>query len=272
MAIAISQIETKNMVTRSKLPDADYVINPYVGCIHKCIYCYAEFMKRFTNHNEDWGEFLDIKNGAAAFGDTDLSDKTVLISSVTDAYNPLERKYCKMRGILSALTEYNIHIDILTKSSLVIRDLDLLLQQKHVKVGLSLNTLDDSFRSKTEPRASCVPDRIGALKQLKEAGLETYIFVGPIFPGITNLESIVEEVYKYTDNIYFENLNLRGAYKKRVMAFINNEFPQNARLYDDIFNKKCADYWTEMEQQIHNLFKGRINYKCYFFHDKIKKK
>ena len=56
------QIEAKEIIIKSKLPSADYVVNAYTGCTHKCIYCYAEFMKRFTNHNEEWGEFIDIKN------------------------------------------------------------------------------------------------------------------------------------------------------------------------------------------------------------------
>ncbi|MCL2253920.1 MAG: radical SAM protein [Lachnospiraceae bacterium] len=271
MAVKLNELTCKNILTKSKLPDADYVINPYVGCTHKCIYCYAEFMKRFTKHSEEWGCFLDVKNGYVKLKTGDLSDKTVLISSVTDAYNPFEKKYEKMREILSTLIESDIRIDILTKSSLVVRDIDLLSKLKHIKIGFSINTLDDDFRKKTEPGAGSIGERIVALKKLKECGIETYAFVGPIFPEISNIELIVESLYKYVDNFYFENLNLRGTYKQRVMDFIGIEFPHLINLYENIYNRKIMSYWVETEKNIEKIFGTRMNYKCYFYHDKIKK-
>lgn len=117
----IKEIEVGSYITASKLPDADYVINPYVGCTHKCIYCYAEFMKRFTNHKEDWGSFLDIKVSDTKSDYNKREGTSILIGSVTDAYNAYEKKYRITREILKNLSNVKCHVEVLTKSDLVYR-------------------------------------------------------------------------------------------------------------------------------------------------------
>jgi DNA repair photolyase len=100
--LRIREIKAKTIITKSGL-DVDYVINPYVGCLHGCIYCYARFMKRFTNHHEPWGKFLDVKINASELipkNSKKYKGKAIMISSVTDPYQPAERKYKLMRGIL----------------------------------------------------------------------------------------------------------------------------------------------------------------------------
>lgn len=106
---------------------------------------------------------------------------TILIGSVTDAYNPFESKYCITQSILKQLSSCVARIEILTKSKLVCRDIDLLKEIPNVAVGVSLNTTNDLFRSKTEPYAASVKDRIETLKALHEAGISTYLFVAPFF-------------------------------------------------------------------------------------------
>lgn len=116
----IQEVITNSYLSVSKLPDADYVINPYIGCPHKCIYCYAEFMKRFTNHSsENWGDFVDIKRCKKKINLNRINNSaTILIGSVTDAYNPLEKEYEITRKILEELISCQAHIEILTKSDL----------------------------------------------------------------------------------------------------------------------------------------------------------
>ena len=86
----INIIKTKNYLSKSGLPGTDYVVNPYVGCPHACKYCYACFMKRFTNHPEPWGEFIDIKKCDTPINLRRISEKSVFLSSVTDCYNPYD--------------------------------------------------------------------------------------------------------------------------------------------------------------------------------------
>ncbi|MFC1751442.1 radical SAM protein, partial [Pseudomonadota bacterium] len=179
----IKEINAKNILTKSKLTGCDYVINPYVGCQHGCLYCYASFMKRFTNHEEDWGDFIDVKINSYQLLKGNLSGKTVFISSVTDSWQPIEKKYKLMRKILPRLFLLNPRLSVLTKSDLIVRDIDLLRKFKHHEVGISLSTLDENLRKQVEPLASSVEKRINALKELKKAGLKTFTFISPILPG-----------------------------------------------------------------------------------------
>ena len=155
----IKEIQTKEYLTKSNLPASDYVINPYVGCPHGCKYCYASFMKRFTNHTEDWGDFIDIKRTEKKINLNKISKKTVFLSSVTDCYNPLEEKYKITRNILKQLINSDCYLSISTKSNLILRDIDLLKQIKNVVVSISINTLDENFR-KDMDNASTIEERL----------------------------------------------------------------------------------------------------------------
>lgn len=271
--IVEKQIKTNDLLTESKLPDADFVINPYVGCPHKCIYCYAEFMKRFTNHHEEWGTFIDVKMCDKPINIKKIKNKEVFISSTTDAYNMFEKKYEVTRNILKQLVNSDANVEILTKSDLVLRDIDLLKQIKNINVGISLNTLDDSFRKDIEPFAPSVDRRINALKELKQNGIETFLFMSPIFPQITDFISIIEATKDYVDRFCFENLNLRGSYLHTVLEYIKNNRSELIELYEDIYINKNMEYFINLEKDIEIYCEvNKINYKSYFWHEKIKKK
>ena len=275
MSIIIKETVSKNIITKSKLPATDYVINNYVGCNHGCIYCYAEFMKRFTNHTEKWGEFLDVKK----FNEEKFvkylkkinSDKKILMSSVTDPYNPYEIKYKSTRNILKLFIQANnehIHLEILTKSLLIFRDIDLLKKIKNITVGISLNTLNDNLRRQIEPCAGSIKSRIEILKKLKGENIPVYLFISPIFPMLTQLEEIIATCKDTVDFIYFENLNLRGRYKKIILNFISKNFPEYNQLYQDIYTKNKKEYWYLLMEDINRLCKiYDIKYKTFFFHD-----
>ena len=275
MRTIIKETVSKNIITKSKLPDTDYVINNYVGCNHGCIYCYAEFMKRFTNHTEKWGEFLDVKK----FNEEKFvkylkkinSDKKILMSSVTDPYNPYEIKYKSTRNILKLFIQANnehIHLEILTKSLLIFRDIDLLKKIKNITVGISLNTLNDNLRRQIEPCAGSIKSRIEILKKLKGENIPMYLFISPIFPMLTQLEEIIATCKDTVDFIYFENLNLRGRYKKIILDFISKNFPEYNQLYQDIYTKNKKEYWYLLMEDINRLCKiYDIKYKTFFFND-----
>ena len=275
MSTIIKETVSKNIITKSKLPATDYVINNYVGCNHGCIYCYAEFMKRFTNHTEKWGEFLDVKK----FNEEKFvkylkkinSDKKILMSSVTDPYNPYEIKYKSTRNILKLFIQANnehIHLEILTKSLLIFRDIDLLKKIKNITVWISLNTLNDNLRSQIEPCAVSIKSRIEILKKLKGENIPVYLFISPIFPMLTQLEEIIATCKDTVDFIYFENLNLRGRYKKIILDFISKNFPEYNQLYQDIYTKNKKEYWYLLMEDINRLCKiYDIKYKTFFFHD-----
>jgi DNA repair photolyase len=271
--IAVKEIEVKNILTKTKVPAGDYVINPYTGCPHKCLYCYAEFMRRFTNHAEKWGDFLDVKRCAKKINTARLGEKRVILSSATDAYNPFEKKYQVTREILRQFADTPVRVSVLTKSDLALRDIDLFRRIPNIIVGVSLNTLDDSVRGKLEPFASSVERRIAAVKTLRQEGIRTYVFVSPLFPGITDFKAIIAECKPFTGEFWFENLNLRGSFRHAVTRYIHEYHPRLIPLYDDIYRFKNPGYWEAMETEIAAFCrKNKIAFTSYFYHEKLVRK
>ena len=271
--MVVKEINSKEAIVKSKLPSADYVVNAYTGCTHKCIYCYAEFMKRFSNHNEKWGDFIDIKVFEKIKIPKDIENKYVFISSVTDPYNHLEVKYGKTKEILEKLIGKNCHVGILTKSKYVLNDLELFKQFENIEIGVSMNTTDDNFRKIIEPKASNVDERLNILKTLKDNNIKNYMFMSPIFPYISNYKEIIEKTKDYVDYYGFENLNLRAGYKQRVLDLIKSKYPNLLEDYLEIYQKNNRIYWQNMEKEIIKYCKSnKIEYKMYFYHENIKKK
>jgi DNA repair photolyase len=173
---------------------------------------------------------------------------------------------------LEVLKDINCNIGILTKSKLVLRDIDFLKQMKNIEVGISMNTIDDTFRKLIEPYASSVEDRINTLKELKKNGIRTYVFMSPIFPFITDFKSIIEKTKNYVSYYGFENLNLRANYKYDVLNFINNHYKALYNDYKKIYIDGDKSYWNSLEMEIKEYCKqNNINYRMYFHHDSIKK-
>lgn len=246
----INEIKVKSIMTKSSLPVGGYSVNPYVGCPHACRYCYASFMKRFTGHTESWGEFLDVKYWPEIKNPEKYAGQRVVIGSVTDGYNPFEEKYRRTRTLLEQLKKSGAKMMICTKSDLVTRDLDLLTQMKDVTVSWSVNTLNEAFREDMDQAVS-IQRRLDAMKQVYDAGIRTVCFVSPIFPGITDIQAIIEQAKDRCDFIWLENLNLRGDYKIRILDYIREAYPDLLPLYEKIYNKKDREYWRELEAEIH---------------------
>ena len=263
----VKEIIVKDYLSKSKL--GEYTINPYVGCSHKCRYCYACFMKRFTNHKEEWGEFVDVKFCDKPIDTRKIEGKNVFIASVTDCYNPLESKYKITRGILEQLVGVNRRLQIATKSKLILRDLDLLKQMPNLSVALSLNTLDERFR-KDMDRASSIKGRLETLKTLYENGIWTILFLSPIFIGITQWKEIIESTKHYIKEYWFEDLNLRGAYKYDILAYIQKNYPNLYTMYERIYLKNDRLELIEMDNAIKTYCdKNAINYCDYFHHEEV---
>lgn len=269
MNINENEIEVKDYLTKSNLPASDYVINPYVGCPHGCKYCYASFMKRFTGHNEEWGTFIDIKRCSKQISKKKLKGKTVFLASVTDCYNPYEKKYCITQNILKQLLDVECTVSISTKSSLIMRDLELLKKFKDVSVAMSINTMDENFRCDMD-NASSIEDRMNTLKVLHENGIHTVLFMSPIFPEITEYKAIIEKSRLFVDEYWFENLNLRGGYKAWILRYINQKYPQYADLYKQIYVDGNKGYWNELAEEIETYCtQHSILHTNFFYHEQL---
>ena len=251
-SILIREVESKNIMTKSTLPVGGYSVNPYVGCTHGCKYCYASFMKRFTGHTERWGTFLDVKRWPVIKNPWKYKGQRVVIGSVTDGYNPQEEQFGNTRRILEQLKGSGAEILICTKSDLVVRDLELLKTMGKVTVSWSINTLDEQFRADMDQAVS-IERRLSAMKKVYDAGIRTVCFISPVFPGITDFEAIFERVRNQCDLVWLENLNLRGGFKKDIMDYIQEKYPDLVSLYDAIYNKKDRSYFQMLEQKAKRL-------------------
>lgn len=182
------EIACRTILSPSGIPGADYSINPYVGCVHACAYCYAHYMQRYSGHDEPWGSFIDLKMNAPQVLIRQLRRiprASIFMSSVTDPYQPPEKSARITRNILEILAPLPHSVGIHTKSALVTRDVDILGAFKDVSVTFTIVTGDEDAARCIEPSASTVGERIKALELLAHAGIDTSVFIAPIIPFVT---------------------------------------------------------------------------------------
>lgn len=251
----IKEIETKSVLTKSNLPVSDYSVNPYIGCEHACKYCYACFMKRFTNHAEAWGDFVDVKYWDAIKNHEKYAGKELFIGSVTDPYQTLEEKYERTRTLLKELQGSGAKLSIHTKSDLVLRDVDLIKTFPDARVGFSINTLDEGFREDMDAAVS-IERRLSAMEKLHSEGIRTTCFISPIFPDITDVQAIIDRAKEHCNLVWLENLNLRSSYKSVIMDYIKKKHADLLPLYDEIYNKGSRLYWEALDSEIRSYAKN----------------
>ena len=215
--LKIREIHCKTLLNKSSL--CDYTINCYVGCTHRCLYCYARYMKKFKERPEDWGEFVDVKINAPEILTKQIKKiklpKEVYMSTVCDGWQPVEEKYRLSRDCLKILLEAGLNVSILTKSSLIRRDFDLLgAYNKASSLGVTITTLDPKLKETLEPYASDPQDRINVLKEAQEKGIKTWVFLGPLVPVFTDTEANLEAIFSSLkdldlEEVYIDRLNPR---------------------------------------------------------------
>jgi len=283
----INLVEAKTIFIKSGLPASDWVINPYNGCLFGCMYCYAAQIARWKHPNEVWGTYLDVKINAPELLKKELLNlekrlKTkdfgsVFFSSVTDPYVGMEAKYNLTRKCLEVLADfgYTGNISIQTKSPLVTKDIGVLKRLKNVQVGFTVTTLDDKVSRFLEVMAPPVSARIQALKELHQAGIPTYAFIGPILPHFVNSEKKINELLDKLQavgvkEVWFEHINLSPKIKARLFDFLKKESPE---LIQEFINADTENYRGKLEKIIYKSMKGR-NLKMGFgkviYHNKLK--
>lgn len=215
-------------------------------------------MRRYTNHKEGWGEFVDVKINALEILTKQLrsenskgAKRSIYISSVTDPYQPLERKYQLTRKILEILAEHDFKISIQTKSSLVLRDIDLIKKFSDIEIGFTIVTLDDEIRKRFEPFSSTINERFDALRILRENGIRTYIFFGPMLPLLSDkgIEETIRKFSSLADFIYFDKLNIKYGNWFSIKKTLERFYPSLIKRYEEILFTK-NDYYRILKDRI----------------------
>ncbi len=191
---------SRSVVTTNSSPDVGFSasLNPYRGCEHGCSYCYARPTHEFYGLSAglDFESVILVKRHAAALLEAELrkpawQPRMLMLSGVTDPYQPVERRLGITRACLEVLARFRNPVGVITKNALVTRDLDVLKEMAAwggVRVTLSVTTLDEELRAKLEPRTSTIANRLAAMEKLASAGVPVGVNVAPIVPGLTDTE------------------------------------------------------------------------------------
>lgn len=266
------EVKAKTILTRCGIPGIDYVINPYIGCRFACKYCYASFMGRFVNKQvSDWGNYVYAKINAPELLKKEISKlrnreegKEIFLSSVTDPYQGLEAKYKLTRQSLEILADFGFAgaVSILTKSDLVLRDIDVLKKLKNVSVGLTVTSTDDSISRYFEKFAPPVTARYEALRILNKNGIDTYAFIGPLLPHYIAKPEELEKIFRKlaevgTRDIFIETLNLSTYIRNRLFEEMRGVEQEVLKKF---YSSQSADYRKDLDQMVRELVeKYRMN-------------
>ncbi|RLG64309.1 radical SAM protein [archaeon] len=262
----IKEIKCRTILSKSGIEGIDYTINPYIGCQHACRYCYAQYMWPWRNIGLKWGKHIFVKVNALERLNTEIHRikpwQVVELSSVTDPYQPIERKYQLTRRILEKLLNNNVKTIILTKSNLVTRDIDIMLENsRNLQVGLTIITLDEHFKRAFEPYSPSVKERLSALEKLSRNGIVTFCFIGPMLPVVTDeslwtLIDVLENIG--VKMLIFDRMNVKWGLNKHLLEIIGKNFPDLYELYEKVFTG--GDYWKyykSLKNDILNFCEGK---------------
>lgn len=215
--VEYKRVRISSALSKSGLYDLDYAYNPYAGCAHGCLYCYARCFTRYKDAAEKWGEVVYVKENAVEvlLREARRARRGVVgISTITDPYQPVEAVERLARKGLEALLSSGFRVSVQTKSPLALRDLNLLVKWREAtNVGFTITTMRAEVARLIEPGAPPPGERERALARFSSEGLETWVFLGPIIRGVNDGEESVREVVEVAQStgskLYYDYLRLK---------------------------------------------------------------
>lgn len=267
---AVRDVASKSVINRVQGMPFNWSINPYRGCRHACVYCYARPTHEYLGMNgaDEFQEVIFAKTNAPQVVRGELSrlswrGDTVVIGTATDPYQQAESKYRITRGILEAFRDFRNPVSITTKSPMVLRDLDLLselAQSAEVTVHFTVTTLDETLWRKIEPTTSKPKKRLDAIRTLREHGVRAGVFLSPILPGLTDdlahLEAVVVGAADAgADFVFSQTLRLGPGISEYYLPFLEREFPELVDRYQALYrgNSPPASYSDRIQDQVRML-------------------
>lgn len=232
MSAEYRRVRVSSALSRSGLYDLDYAYNPYAGCAHGCLYCYARYYTPYREVAENWGRVVYVKENVVEVLRREvrrLRRGVVGVSTTTDPYQPVEELEELARGGLEVLLSSGFRVSVQTKSPLVLRDLDLLAGHRElVDVGLTITTLDDEVARLMEPGAPPPSARAHALRRIAAEGVRTWVFLGPILRGVNDSEESVRRVAQLAaetgSELIYDFLRLKPGLEKHLEP-LERRFP-----------------------------------------------
>lgn len=236
--VVVKQVHCKMALNRTGIGGYRYCLNPYFGCAHGCLYCYADTVLRFASRAGKWGGSVAPKVNFPEVLRRELRRKRalsgrIIVGTVTDAYQPAEAEFGLTRNSLEILTEEcpYVEIELLTKSDLVVRDADLLRKLQNCSVGFTVTVPYNGASSVLEPGAAPPSARLRAAGKLAAAGIDVWAFIAPVLPGITDAPGVLEELIVALreagiKEVYLDALNPYPASVERLMAAYRTSFPR----------------------------------------------
>ncbi len=244
--------DQRKIIEPCELEDFAYQIDPYIGCEHRCHYCYIQ--NRF-----DWKDEIRVYENVKEKLSEELASigpQKIYMGMNTDPYQPLEENCKQTRKVLEVLNERGFSVSILTKSNLVLRDIDILKKMSGSSIGISIAFQNDVDRKLFEANTMSNEDRIEAVKKLKKEGIETYALICPVMPFITDVEILIDEVHPFVDSIWINPLSIRSVEDKnwkKTRPILENHFPEILEKFEEIIFSIDHTYWKELRQHLKNI-------------------
>lgn len=249
----IQEYHTEKVLSPTAITIADYVINPYRGCAMGCQYCYAKRNKNTVQ--KLWGEFLDVKINASALLRREIEGKSierVLLGSITEVYQNKEKDYRITRQIMEILNEAGIAATVLTRSPLIVRDLDLWSANPKHKVCFTVTPLADEHLRSFEYQSSLRAARIKAIKELRGAGVDVYAYVAPLLPGLVDTQEIFESLSSVVTHLDCEVFNGATMDIRTVVQIYQQHFPKAFELFKNVYatEENYRAYWQDYQERL----------------------
>jgi DNA repair photolyase len=255
--VIVREIVCKTILNKSAM--SDYSLNCYTGCTHACVYCYARFMQRFHPHDEPWGKFVDVKINAVEVLKRQLrrlKPGNVFMSSACDGWQQIEAQYRLTRRCCELLLEYGFKVNLLSKSALVLRDMDI-FAGRNVGIGVSITTLDKQLSKLWEPQAASPEDRLKVVEAARKAGLKTTIMFAPLLPFLSDDRNSLETLFHRAadlnvDSILVDAMNPRPRVWPSVAGMLRTHYPDLREPYYQILFKAKAreDYMSKLRGDV----------------------
>ena len=254
----VSTCSRQPILAPCELKNFSYQVDPYVGCEHYCYYCYV-----LNQAETDWTKEIRVFNDLTGLLRGELkkiSPQKIYMGYYTDPYQPSEVEFRQTRKVLKLFLENGFSASILTKSDLVVRDIDVLQEMDNASVSVSVAFNDNNTRLQFEANTIDTGDRIAALRKLREAGIQTSALICPVIPYITDVIPLIDLLDPYTDVIWIYGLSMNARSDRNwqnVQGILNIHFSEQKEAIEAAIFSKDHPYWIELRQNIIDLQKDR---------------